>query len=175
MLCGLKREHHATEQYGELSDIDRSQRRQVVRDQATAVGVQSVSADRLSSWLTDPQRTTYLLDVRTPEEFERERAPHSTNAPGGQLVQGTDEWIGVRGARVILIDDDGIRAPMCGYWLAQMGHSVFVVDGGLQSIRDERWLQPEKLTPDGDGLPSLSAESLKSVPRLGTEPGEPAR
>jgi hypothetical protein len=24
-----------------------------------------------------------------------------SNAPGGQLVQATDEWVGVRGARIV--------------------------------------------------------------------------
>src|SRR5262245_33007896 len=43
------------------------------------------------------QRTLYRLDVRTPEEYEAGHAPGFASAPGGQLVQATDEWVAVRG------------------------------------------------------------------------------
>jgi rhodanese-related sulfurtransferase len=72
--------------------------------------------------------------VRDPEEFARRRLAGSVNAPGGQLVQATDTWIGVRNARIALLDDDGVRARMSAAWLRQMGHrDVFVVEGGLDA------------------------------------------
>ena len=62
--------------------------------------------------------------------------PGSVSAPGGQLVQATDHWVGVRNARIVLVDDTGVRARMAGAWLRQMGHrDVFVVEGGLDAIR----------------------------------------
>jgi rhodanese-related sulfurtransferase len=52
------------------------------------------------------------------------------------LVQATDQWIGVRNARIVLVDDSGVRSRMAGAWLRQMGHrDVFVVEGGLDAIR----------------------------------------
>ena len=37
-----------------------------------------------------------------------------------------------RNARIVLIDDDGVRAVMTGSWLVQMGWpEVYVLDGGL--------------------------------------------
>ena len=45
--------------------------------------------------LSDPARTTYLIDVRTSEEFAAGGLPGFVHAPGGQLVQATDQWIGV--------------------------------------------------------------------------------
>ena len=72
-----------------------------------------------------------MLDVRDPAEFRAGHRPGSRNAPGGQLVQATDNWIGVRNARIVLVDDTGVRARMAGAWLRQMGHrDVFVVEGG---------------------------------------------
>ncbi|HEX4366462.1 MAG TPA: rhodanese-like domain-containing protein, partial [Rhodopila sp.] len=54
---------------------------------------------------------------------------------GGQLVQATDTWIGVKNARIVLLDDTGVRARMAAAWLRQMGHpDVFVVEGGLDAI-----------------------------------------
>ncbi len=85
----------------------------------------------------DPDRTLYTLDVRAPAEFAMRHRPGSRNAPGGQLVQATDAWIAVRGARIAVLDDDGVRARMAAAWLRQMGHKdVFVVEGGLDGTED---------------------------------------
>ncbi len=50
------------------------------------------------------------FDVRTPEEFAAGHLPGFRSAPGGQLVQETDVSAPVRGARIVLADDDGVRA-----------------------------------------------------------------
>ena len=42
-------------------------------------------------------------------------------APGGQLVQETDNYLATWGARVVLADTDGVRAVMTASWLKQMG------------------------------------------------------
>ncbi len=56
-------------------------------------GVREISADQLATWQADDQRTTYLLDVRTPEEFNEGHIEASSSAPGGQLVQApTNTW-----------------------------------------------------------------------------------
>ncbi|MEL6986034.1 MAG: rhodanese-like domain-containing protein, partial [Actinomycetota bacterium] len=63
-------------------------------------GVRALSIDEVDAWRADTTRTTYLLDVRTPEEFESGHLAGSRNAPGGQLVQATDEYVATRGARL---------------------------------------------------------------------------
>jgi rhodanese-related sulfurtransferase len=73
-------------------------------------------------------RTLYQFDVRTPEEYAAGHPAGFISAPGGQLVQATDEWVAVRGARIVLYDDDGVRARMTGSWLAQMGWETAVLD-----------------------------------------------
>ena len=63
-----------------------------------------------------------MFDVRTPEEYEAGHAAVARHAPGGQLVQATDEFIGVLGSRVVLVDDESlVRASMTASWLAQFG------------------------------------------------------
>ena len=110
---------------------------------AEASGVGVIGPLDLDRFEADPDRTLYALDVRDPAEFAERRRPGSRNAPGGQLIQATDQWIGVRGARFALIDDDGVRARMAGAWLRQMGHrDVFVVEGGLDEL-----VPPEPVTP----------------------------
>ena len=82
----------------------------------------------LQRWQQEPKRTTYLFDVRTPEEFEAGHLPGARSTPGGQLVQETDHVASVRGARLVLADDDGVRANMSASWLAQLGWEVYVLD-----------------------------------------------
>ncbi|MGB5756417.1 MAG: rhodanese-like domain-containing protein, partial [Acidimicrobiales bacterium] len=84
-------------------------------------GVTEAPIDRVRAWQTDPTRTTYLLDVRTPDEFAAGHLPGSRNAAGGQLVQATDEFVATRNARLVLVDDDGVRATMTASWLRQLG------------------------------------------------------
>ena len=84
-------------------------------------------------------RTLYLFDVRSPEEYAEGHLAGSRSAPGGQLVQATDAYMATRNARVVLVDDDGVRAVMTGSWLKQMGwREVYVLDGGLAGRPLER-------------------------------------
>ena len=78
----------------------------------------------------DGQRTVYRFDVRTPQEYENGHRPGFRSAPGGQLVQETDWYAPVRGALIILADDQGGRAAMTASWLAQMGWDVAVATAG---------------------------------------------
>jgi rhodanese-related sulfurtransferase len=83
--------------------------------------VKFVDGKTLAKWKSDPARTLYLLDVRTREEFERSHVAGARHAPGGQLVQASDEYVGVRNARVVLVDWELVRAVMTASWLNQMG------------------------------------------------------
>src|SRR5208337_3024624 len=79
-------------------------------------------------WRKDDRRTLYALDVRDPAEYEAGHLPGAISAPGGQLVQATDQYVGAFGARIVLIDDLEVRAAMTGSWLRQMGYAdVFVL------------------------------------------------
>ena len=56
--------------------------------------------------------------------------------PAANWCKATDTWVGVRNARIVLIDDTGVRARMAAAWLRQMGHrDVFVVEGGLEAVK----------------------------------------
>ncbi len=88
---------------------------------AARFAVKFATAGQVRTWQGDAQRTLYLLDVRTREEFERLRIAGSRHAPGGQLVQATDEYVGVRGARIVLVDPARVRSVMTASWLNQMG------------------------------------------------------
>jgi rhodanese-related sulfurtransferase len=99
---------------------------------AAKYGVRRIDRATLEAWQSEgATRTTYLLDVRTPEEFAAGHLPGSVSAPGGQLVQAIDRWVGIRGARLVLADDHGTRAIMTAHWLKQLGWDVAVLDHAL--------------------------------------------
>jgi rhodanese-related sulfurtransferase len=75
----------------------------------------------LAVWQAETDRTLYLLDVRTQDEYTAGHLAGARSAPGGQLVQETDAHVATWGARVVLVDDNGVRATMTASWLKQMG------------------------------------------------------
>ena len=77
-----------------------------------------------------PRRTLYRFDVRDGEEYAAGHIAGFRHYPGGQLVQEIDMAAPVRGARILLTDDMGVRADMTASWLAQMGWEIYVLDGG---------------------------------------------
>lgn len=81
----------------------------------------------LGRWQADTARSTYLFDVRSRDEFEAGHLPGAVHAPGGQLTQATDQWVGTRGARLVLCDDTGLRAATTAIWLRGMGHDAVVL------------------------------------------------
>ena len=132
-LAGLEVEHGRTERFSPGRPDSAPLALQRARGFAEASGVRVIGPSDLIRFEQDPARTCYVLDVRDPAEFAAGHRPGSVSAPGGQLVQATDAWIGVRNARLALLDDDGVRARMTAGWLRRMGHrEVFVVEGGLQ-------------------------------------------
>jgi rhodanese-related sulfurtransferase len=112
--------------------------------------VKTVDAQTVASWQRDATRTTLLLDVRSPEEYAAGHLAGARSAPGGQLVQATDTFTATRGARLVLVDDTGVRAIMTASWLVQMGWEVWVLKDAMQGAS----LQPGKPAPAVLGLGS---------------------
>lgn len=111
--------------------------KQAARRVAERFKAPTLSLAELERMQADRSRTTFLLDVRDPAEFEAGHAPGARSAPGGQLVQATDRYVGVLGARIVLMDSEAVRAPMTASWLIQMGWpEVYVLDGGPAAFGD---------------------------------------
>ena len=104
---------------------------------ADRAGVRRLSAEGLQQFLSDQQRTVYRFDVRNPSEYEASHVQGFRNAPGGQLVQETDVFAPVRGARIVLWDPAGARADMTASWLAQMNWEVYVLEASASELPQE--------------------------------------
>ncbi len=97
---------------------------------AERAGIAIIDRDTLQRFRREhKERTLYLFDVRTPEEYAAGHLAGARSAPGGQLVQATDAYMATLNARVVLVDSDGVRARMTASWLKQMGLAeVYVLD-----------------------------------------------
>jgi rhodanese-related sulfurtransferase len=128
-LAGFELERDAPGGLGPVSAEAAAAARQRAEAVAARFGIRFIDAAILKTWQAEAQnRTTYLLDVRTPDEFAAGHLPGSVSAPGGQLVQAIDRWVGTRGARLVLVDDKAVRAVMTAQWLKQMGWDACVLD-----------------------------------------------
>ena len=164
-LADLKLEHGATRKYGKtINDKNLAVQQQRAKVLAEKNDVTFVDGDTVAVWLTDTTRTTYLCDVRSPEEFACGTIPGAQHTPGGQLVQATDQFIGVRGARLVVFDEEKVRAPAMASWLAMMGWEVAV----LTNAFTHQWSpnatphHDQKLTYTNT-VTIVSAEQLKNV------------
>ncbi|MCQ8278126.1 rhodanese-like domain-containing protein [Acetobacteraceae bacterium KSS8] len=136
-LAGLELEHEADRTAPAASGPHLEAARARAAALAERTGVQRIDAAGLAA-LDDGTRTLFRLDVRQPEEYRAAHPAGFANAPGGQLVQATDEWVGVRHATLVLFDDDGVRANMAAHWLRQLGwRQVYVLEGWHGLAREE--------------------------------------
>ena len=137
-LAGLDLDHGQTRVAPELKLSSYALACRAAKRVADKFDVSSVDRSTLSQWQQDPTRTLYLFDVRTPQEFEHGHLPKSRHAPGGQLVQTTDEFVAVHNARIVLVDDRKVRAIMTASWLVQMGHpDVYVLEDPFDEMELE--------------------------------------
>ena len=160
-LADLPLEHGGTHRYGDDSASSALQAQ--ARALAERFDVPEVDADTVRAWSQDAARTLFLCDVRTPEEFKAGSLPGAQHTPGGQLMQAGDQYVGVRGARLVLFDSDGVRAPVVASWLRQLGHDACVLRGGLQSGLDLAPAQP----PQVPALAGITAQALHERMRQG--------
>ena len=123
-----------------------------------------ISDEQFLSWKNDAGRSLYLCDVRTAEEFSLDGLPGAQNAPGGQLIQATDQFVGVRNARIVLYDSDGVRAITVASWLKQMGHDVAVLREGINSTVSLPSIQIDHLL----GLTPIKTADLQAIDQNNT-------
>lgn len=133
------------------------------RKVAQQAGVQIVNWQTVQGFVQqDSARSVFLLDVRGPQEYQASHLAGWRHAPGGQLVQSTDHYVGTLRARVVLHDPQLLRALTTAAWVQQLGlHEVFVLEqapatAALQAgpeiqpvlpvaFGDAVWIQPSDL------------------------------
>ena len=127
-LAGFKPDSGKNNRAPDVSDGGLAWAKSAAERVAGKLGIRSIDENTLASFRADATRTLYVFDVRDPAEYAAGHVAGALSAPGGQLVQATDQYAGTLHARIVLIDDKEARAVMTASWLRQMGwRDVFVL------------------------------------------------
>jgi rhodanese-related sulfurtransferase len=163
-LAGLDVVHGATRRPPDVTPAGLQAAQQRVARVAARHDIERIDRHTLETWRAEAaERSLYVLDVRMPEEYEAGHLRDARLAPGGQLVQETDSHMATWGARVVLVDDNGVRATMTASWLKQMGwRDVAVLVSGLED-GDRRTGRhaPRVLGLEGVAVPGIVATELR--------------
>jgi rhodanese-related sulfurtransferase len=116
-------------------------------DVAYRAGVRHLSTEEADALKAQAGRTLYRFDVRSAEDYAAGHIKGFRHYPGGQLVQEIDMAAPVRGARILLTDNMGLRADMTASWLAQMGWETYVLGGGYDGGLE---IGPPEILPKPD-------------------------
>jgi rhodanese-related sulfurtransferase len=121
-LAGLNVVQGATRRPPQVSEMGLARACEAAALVAARCEIRRIDRATLAVWKAETdRRSLYVLDVRTPSEYEAGHLAGARSAPGGQLVQETDTFVAIWGARIVLVDDNGVRATMTASWLKQMG------------------------------------------------------
>jgi rhodanese-related sulfurtransferase len=168
-LAGLGVVNGAARRPPEVSAAGLAIAREAAARVAGQCGVARIDRETLQRWRAEAaERSLYVIDVRTPEEYEAGHLSAARSVPGGQLVQETDAHVATWGSRIVLVDDNGVRATMTASWLKQMGWqevAVFVADPA-----DGDWVtgRREPCVPGLEAAMSIDAAALRDALSAGT-------
>lgn len=143
------------------------------RRMAERFGVQQIDKAALEQFRAESdERTLYLLDVRTPEEFAAGHLPGSSSAPSWDVAPWVFRYVGTHNSRVVLIDNDQVRATVAASWIIQIGWAeVYVLRDALTGEPLETGSAPRSkvlgLPESGYGV--ISPEKLEAERNAGVE------
>jgi rhodanese-related sulfurtransferase len=157
-LAGFALEHGMERRPPAVSREGLAKARAMAATVAKRFNIKTIDHATLERWRGESaEQTLYLFDIRQPDEYEAGHLPGSLSIQGGQLVQTTDKWIGTRNARVVLVDDTGVRATLTAHWLMQMGlANIFV----LQDALSGRSLATGPHVPEVPGLDGINVDEI---------------
>jgi len=165
-LAGQSLEHGQTRRAPDVAGEEAAAALKAAIQVSYRAGVRRLDPAGFARLQADAARTLYRFDVRLPEDYARGHIKGFRNAQGGQLVQETDMFAPVRGARIVLADDIGVRAHMSASWLAQMGWEVYVLEGGFEgALEAGPWSPTRPVLPD---VPALSPAALADLIATGS-------
>lgn len=165
-LAGLTLEHGASRRPAPPTSAGLAKARAAAENVAARAGVRTIDAATLARFRGEAEkRSLYVLDVRSPEEYAAGHLAGSRSAPGGQLVQATDAYVGTLNARLVLVDDDGIRSLMTASWLLQLGWSdVYAMSNALAGAALETGPEPRQVLSASDAhAKTIAPSALKSL------------
>ncbi len=165
VLAGLSLEKGAGAGVIAGSPLARADAHARAEDLAQSVGVVRVTPQQLRVWLDQRDRgdaNVYAFDARQTNEYGAGHIDGTAILPGALAIQRTDEYMPVRQAQVVFVDDDETRALLTAYWLRRMNFPrVAVLAGGLQA-----WVKAGfSLTSGRSRRPPLGQQAIHAQTR----------
>jgi rhodanese-related sulfurtransferase len=108
-------------------------------------------------------RSLYVLDVRTPQEYEAGHLAGSRSAPSWDVAPWTFRYVSTHNARIVLVDNDTVRATVAASWITQIGWGeVFVLENAFDAEDLETGSTPDELDIPQQGYSVVTADALNA-------------
>ena len=118
-MAGFDLEHGSTRHAPEPWGANLQKALETAQKVADRFGVKTIDAKQLDAFKADKDRSLYIIDLRTPDEYRAGHRPDSSYGWGVQLVQGMDKYAATSNARIVLVDNYMVRALMTASWMVQ--------------------------------------------------------
>jgi rhodanese-related sulfurtransferase len=133
---------------------------------AEKFGISRIDKKTLQQFRADSEaRSLYVLDVRTPEEYASGHLADARSAPSWDVAPWTFRHVGTHNARIVLVDNDTVRATVAASWIAQIGWGeVFVLEDAL--VGEELLTGPAHSAVDvpEHGYTEIDTATLQAAP-----------
>ena len=164
-LAGFALEQGSERSYPAVSETAKAWSGDAVNKLSLTGGVQFITPAELEGWRgQSDERTLYLADVRSREEYDAGHIDGSVWIPGGEIVGCYEDHVATMNARFCLVDDNGARATLAASWLNRMGWpDVAVLVGGLSQYPLVRECTPDDLPElDAIDVPTVTPSDLRA-------------
>lgn len=108
--------------------------------------IEIIDIKKVKDLIDNKGRSTFFFNVTT-ENIYKDDISFIKNVAGGQLVQATDNFIGVLKSQIILIDDgDLVRSGITALWLKKFNFDCYVLDVKHEEIIKLKFKNDTKYT-----------------------------
>jgi rhodanese-related sulfurtransferase len=165
---GFELEHGSHRHAPEPSGQHLQQALETAQKVADRYGVKTIDAQTLAKFKAEKDRTVYIIDLRTPEEYRAGHRPDSSYGWGVQLVQGMDKYAATRHGRIVLVDNYLVRALMTASWLVQADWpETYVLADPFRGVELTRGdYKPAILGLGKPALPAVDAAKLDEMLKM---------
>jgi rhodanese-related sulfurtransferase len=165
-MAGFELEHGSTRHAPEPWGKNLETAIELARTVADRFGVTTIDERTLATYKAEQEnRSLYIIDVRTPDEFRNGHRHDSLHAWGVQLVQSADKYVATRNSRIVLIDNYQVRALMTASWMIQAGwQETYVLADPFHDVTLESGNTPAVIPGLGRvNLPYIGVEELSEL------------
>src|SRR6056300_171097 len=98
--------------------------------------IEIINLKKANDIISKKDRSTFIFDVATKKSLKA-NISFIKNVPGGQLVQATDNFVGVLNSQIILLDEgDLVRSGITALWLKKLNFDCYVLDVKYEEIKN---------------------------------------